>query len=380
MENKKELGIYIHIPFCKHKCIYCDFISFPDKLIYQEKYINKLLEEIENEKELFKKYKVTTIYFGGGTPSIIDSKFIINILDKLKKYIDFKDVEITIEVNPGTVNKEKLIEYFNSGINRLSIGLQTTNDKLLSELGRIHNYSEFLNTYENARKVGFKNINVDLMIGLPNQKIEDVKKSITEIINLKYGKPEHISVYSLIVEEGTKIYKLIEDKVMQLPDDELERMEYEYVKNSLELEGYIQYEISNFSLKGRKSKHNMNCWEQKEYIGFGVAAHSYIDKIRFSNTSDIESYLKLDYKKIKTVEEKQNKIEEEKEYMLIGLRKLEGITISKFKEKFGENPIYLFRKEIEKLVEEELLIVDLDNIKLTRKGLDFANLVWEEFI
>lgn len=384
-----ELGIYIHIPFCMQKCLYCDFVSFPNKLELQEKYVNKLIEEIEHEKELFKQYKVTTIYIGGGTPSTIESKYIRQILEKIKENINImgingenkgEKIEVTIEVNPGAVTRQKLLEYRQSGVNRLSIGLQSTNNELLKEIGRIHTYEDFVQTYELATEVGFENINVDLMIGLPNQTIQDIKDILKKIIHIEPQKPQHISVYSLIVEPETPIEKLIESGVMTLPTDEEERKQYQYVKNMLELEGYKHYEISNFALNGKESKHNTNCWKQKEYIGFGVAAHSYIDKKRFSNTENMEEYLKEDWRKIKTVHEVQIQEEQEKEYMLLGLRQLDGVKVSEFKAKFGKNPIFTFRKELEKLVSEGLLEINLDVIRLTRKGLDLANLVWEEFV
>ena len=374
-----ELGIYIHIPFCKQKCTYCDFISFPNQEEKQEKYIQKLLEEIEQNKELISKYQVTTIYIGGGTPSYINSSNIVQIINTIQKNIKEKieEMEVTIEVNPGTVTKQKLNDYKKSGINRLSIGLQTTNDELLKTIGRIHNYKEFLNTYQLAREVGFENINVDLMIGLPNQTIKDIKDSLKKVIDLK---PEHISIYSLIVEPNTPMEKMIEEKTLVLPTEEEERKQYHYVKNQLELHGYEHYEISNFAIPKKQAKHNLNCWEQKEYIGFGISAHSYINKKRYSNTENLEEYLKGDIEQTKTIHETQEIEDQKKEYILLGLRKLQGVQIVKFKEKFGENPLFIFRKEIEKLVEQGLIEVDLDNILLTQKGLDFANLVWEEFI
>ncbi len=376
MKNK-EMGIYIHIPFCKQKCYYCDFTSFCGKDNLIEKYVEALKKEIELENI---KSKITTVYIGGGTPSYIDSKYIKQIINKVKEKNISSSAEITIEVNPGTVTEEKLRDYKDCGINRLSIGLQTTQDVLLKEIGRIHDFAEFLNTYQLARKIGFNNINVDLILGLPNQRIVDLKESLSKIIELN---PEHISVYSLIVEENTPISKMIEKRELVLPDEELERNMYWYVKNTLELEGYEHYEISNFARSGYCSKHNMNCWEQQEYIGFGIAAHSYRDITRYSNTENIEEYIenintgKIDHNKI--IHEIQKEDDTKKEYMLLGLRKIKGIQISDFKNKFGDNPIYLYRSELKKLVDEKLIKVDENDIKLTAKGLDLANLVWEEF-
>ena len=410
MENR-ELGIYIHIPFCQHKCDYCDFISFSNKQDFIENYVEAVKKEINNyfkDKTLLETYTITTIYIGGGTPSYIDSKYICEIMEVLENNlkqnkVKLEDMEITIEVNPGTVNKEKLEQYRKAKINRLSIGLQSTNNEMLKQIGRIHTYEQFLETYQMAKEVGFENINVDLMIGLPNQTIEDIKRSLKEVVQLQ---PSHISVYSLIVEEGTVIAQKIENHQLQEMDEELERNMYWYVKNTLELNGYTHYEISNFAKEGKESKHNMNCWRQKEYIGIGLAAHSYLNDIRYTNVAEIEQYsirmdklnekiinhilelpnkngktnLKEEIETIYEIEEVQDVEDRKKEYMLLGLRTIEGVSISKFKEKYIDNPIFLFRKELEKLVEEKLVVIDGDDIKLTNKGLDLANLIWEEFI
>lgn len=414
MENK-ELGIYIHIPFCQHKCDYCDFVSFSNKQEFIENYIETVKKEINNyfrDKTLLETYTVTTIYIGGGTPSYINSKYICGIMHVLEEnlkdnMVKMEDMEITIEVNPGTVNKEKLEQYRKAKINRLSIGLQSTNNEMLKQIGRIHTYEQFLETYQMAKEVGFDNVNVDLMIGLPNQTIEDIKRSLEEVIQLH---PAHISVYSLIVEEGTVMAQKIENHQLEEMDEELERNMYWYVKNTLELNGYTHYEISNFAKEGKESKHNLNCWRQKEYIGIGLNAHSYLNYVRYTNTSEMKQYitrmnnlneqivkdileLSNNKKKKANVEENEKHIEtvyeieevqeleeRKREYMLLSLRTIEGVSISKFKEKYIDNPIFLFRKELEKLVEEKLVMIDGDDIRLTNKGLDLANLVWEEFI
>ena len=374
----KEIGIYIHIPFCIKKCEYCDFVSYCNKKEYVPQYINALKKEIKNN--INKEYKITTIYIGGGTPSSIEEHYIADIIETIKLNMneenlkDFENIEVTIEVNPGTVNKEKLQVYKKIGINRLSIGLQETHNELLKSIGRIHTYEEFIKTYKLARKIGFNNINVDLMIALPNQTIQDIKENLEKITKLN---PEHISVYSLILEEGTPFYNKYNENKIKLPDEELERNMYWYVKNTLENNGYMHYEISNFSKKGFESKHNMNCWNQEEYLGFGLAAHSYNNRIRYSNTNSIEEYIKGSNK---IIHEEQTLEDMQKEYMLLGLRKIEGINIQKFKNKFAQNPIFIFKEQLNKLVDEELIIVDGNEIKLTNKGLDLANIVWEEFV
>ena len=388
--DKKELGIYVHIPFCKRKCKYCDFVSFENHDEFFKKYIDKVIEEIDYcfQKESFKynelnlgmlsQTKVNTIYFGGGTPSIINEKYIGQILEKIKEMFDIcSDTEITIEINPGTISKEKLEYYKSIGINRLSIGLQSAENRLLSLIGRIHSYEEFLDAYKLARECGFENINVDLMLALPTQTVDELVQSLIKVINLS---PEHISLYSLILEEGTKLEKEINEGKLFLVSDELERKMYWKSKKMLEKNKYAQYEISNFSKKGYESKHNMNCWNQNEYIGFGVAAHSYINDIRFSNECDFDKYLSESFDESFSINEKQTIEDKVKEYMMLGFRKMDGIRISKFEEKFGINPLLAFRFEIEKLVKQDLIEIDLDNIKLTQKGLDFANTVFEEFV
>ncbi len=377
MKNK-EIGVYVHIPFCKQKCYYCDFVSYSNKDSLIEDYIKALKKEIKLQNI---QSQITTIYIGGGTPSYIESKYIKQIIEEIKNKDVAKEAEITIEVNPGTVTKEKLEDYKKCGINRLSIGLQSAQDSILKQLGRIHNFEQFLETYKMARKVGFKNINVDLMLGIPNQRIKDLKESLEEVIKLK---PEHISVYSLIVEDGTPIANKIQKCEMELPDEDTERNMYWYVKNSLELNGYRHYEISNFAKKGYESRHNVNCWNQSQYYGFGVASHSYRDITRYSNTENIKEYIKnikaerLDRNRI--IHEIQNEDDTKKEYMLLGLRQIDGIQISEFKNRFGDNPIYLFRNQLKKLTDEKLIVVDEDYIKLTNRGIDLANLVWEEFV
>ena len=389
--EEKEIGLYVHMPFCKQKCYYCDFVSYANKYNIVDRYIQCLKKEIiqyANENKIMskhgleQKYVIKTIYIGGGTPSSIDELYIINILQKIKENFQIKnDAEITIEVNPGTVNKEKLETYREIGINRLSIGLQAVQDEILKSIGRIHTFKDFENTYKYAREVGFNNINVDLMINLPNQTLDNVKESVKAILNLK---PEHISVYSLILEEDTKLYEMVKSKQVALEPEEVERQMYWYVKETLEKYKYIQYEISNFAKSGFQSQHNIDCWNQEEYIGVGIAASSFIENKRYSNISNLEEYMdniesgmpnkNLILDEVLDFESKMN------EFMMLGLRTIQGVNIKKFEQKFKINPIIKYCKILEKLNHEGLIEIDANNIKLSNKGIDLANVVWEEFV
>lgn len=387
----KNIGLYIHIPFCKRKCYYCDFCSFDNKkegIPEYFKYLNQELKEvgqgIKEGAEAGNNDDVTidTIYIGGGTPSYVDTRFIEEIMQNVKKNFEIaEDAEITIEINPGTVDEKKLKIYKKIGINRCSIGMQATSDELLETIGRIHNKEQFMNTYELARKAGFNNINIDFIIGLPKQNMED----IDEMLNLvKILQPEHISMYSLILEEDTKLKEKIDNGILELPDDELERQMYWKAKNELQSMGYKHYEISNFAKVGYEAKHNLNCWDQKEYIGFGIGAHSYTDNVRYSNISNLDEYIE-NYRKDKQednilVHEKQDIESQMKEYIMLGLRKIDGISCSKFNSKFNKDVFDVFGDEIQELLKQDLIEVSCDCIKLTNKGIDFANLVWQEFV
>ena len=377
----ERFGIYIHIPFCVKKCSYCDFVSFCSDEKKWEQYTNAVVCEIENKK-IENSKKVTTIYIGGGTPSLIPENYIVKIINTVKSRFKIEEsAEITIEVNPGTVTEKKLVAYKNVGINRISIGLQSAEDRILKLIGRIHNYQTFLSTYNLTRNIGFENINVDLMLAIPTQTKEELLNTLNKVIELK---PNHISLYSLIVEENTEIKKALEVGKLEYVDEKVEREMYWKTKRILEKNGYFHYEISNFAKRGFESKHNMDCWNQEEYIGFGIAAHSYINNKRFSNISNLEEYIKNineeNFEKNIELHENQTKQDKMKEYMMIGLRKIDGISISEFERRFRISPLFYFRFEIDKLVKENLLEVDLDYIKLTKKGLDFANIVFEEFI
>ena len=354
-------SVYVHIPFCKQKCLYCDFNSFDNKEDLIEKYFGALIKEI-------KLYKIDneleTIYIGGGTPSFPNEKYIEELLSNLPKA-----KEITLELNPGTITESKLLKYKEIGINRLSIGLQAIQDSILKEIGRIHTFKEFDEVFSLARKVGFDNINVDLMHGLPNQKLTDFKESVDYLVKLN---PEHISCYSLILHDN--IFK-------NLPEDEEEREMYYYAKNELTKNGYEHYEISNFAKAGKKSNHNLVYWNQEEYIGVGAGASSYMDNKRYTNIGGIEEYIERinNNESVNIIEEEQTKEDKLKEYIILQLRLIKGLNIEKTNKKFNIDFLSLYEKQIKKLKDLKLIKVE-ESIYLTDKGLDLANIVWEEFV
>lgn len=386
----REMGIYVHIPFCQKKCAYCDFCSYENQTDLIDGYMNYVLKEIQETAEgtqmdcqakLVEPLQISSIYIGGGTPSFIPAHWITQIMDAIRKGFSVKkDVEISMEANPGTLDKSKLETYLAAGINRLSIGVQSTNNHLLKKLGRIHTYEQFLENYKLARQVGFQNINLDFMIGLPDQSLFDIKQMVQEIQHLQ---PEHVSVYSLILEENTKMMKEYQNGKIKLPSDELEREMYWYTKKHLEQLGYQHYEISNFAKKGYWCQHNLDCWNQKEYMGFGVSAHSYTDLARYSNIEDIPLYIQ-NFQKGEEVDnivihEVQKQDDQMKEYMMLGFRKLNGIDGEDFYQKFHQNMWEIFADELSELWNEGLITIKNDQVFLTNKGLDLANLVFEAF-
>lgn len=371
-------GIYIHIPFCKSKCYYCDFVSFCDKDDYIDSYFNALIKEIKLKKNILRDKEVDTIYIGGGTPSVVDDRYIEKLLDYIKNNFNIKkDAEITIEVNPQTIDQNKAKAYKAYGINRVSVGLQAVQDNLLKKIGRIHSFSDFKKTYDILKKIGFDNINVDLMFSLPSQSIDDLIKSVEYVTDLDIT---HISLYSMILEEGTKLYEVYQKNNMT-PDDELDRKMYYIAREILEKKGFYQYEISNFAKKGFMSKHNYNCWNYEEFIGFGLNAGSFYNDIILKNTSDLELYIN-NLKENKSVVEETNELsnrEKIENYIMLSLRKNEGIDIEKINDRFGINFLKEFEKTIDDLKKEKLIEIKEGKIKLTYKGMDFSNYVIEEF-
>lgn len=369
------ISLYIHIPFCRQKCLYCDFPSFSGKENFMYEYILALCKEINFKVNK----KVNTIFIGGGTPTYLTLEclnILKNSIDNLDKDENF---EFTVEGNPDSFSKEKL-EFFKSmGVNRLSIGLQAWQNNLLKKIGRIHNREQFINTYNEARKIGFNNINVDLMMGLPNQSLNDFKETLNEVIKLN---PEHISCYSLIVEEGTVFYDMDRKGKLNLPDEDDIVAMYDFCVNFLKDNGYLQYEISNFSKKNLECKHNLTYWNLKDYIGCGSGAHSYIEGLRYKNYDDIEKYINMINKnKNAVIEEYKNTIEDEmEEFMFLGLRKIEGISIKDFKNRFKIDIYDIYKDVIEKFVKRNLLIINKDRIYLSYEGVKLSNQVMCEFI
>lgn len=445
-----NLSLYIHIPFCVRKCNYCDFLSAPCDEETRQKYVDALCKEIAQRTEQFKNKKVDTIFFGGGTPSILEARQISKIMSALRnEFHILPDAEISMEMNPGTVNREKLGAYKELGINRLSIGLQSANNEELRVLGRIHTWEDFLQTWNLVREAGFSNVNIDLMSALPGQTLESYEETLEKVLALK---PEHISAYSLIVEDGTLFYEWfgneselekdrfgqqVEKKDVQisskmeidiankkLPDEITDRQMYELTKQLLEEQGYFRYEISNYALKGYECRHNIGYWKRKEYLGLGLGAASLLFKdcdvdvkkqiqkstdrspainIRCNNVTDLQTYLEVGSEQHSMTDEsckkkqtdgyvkKQDWIEEQnelsltdqmEEFMFLGLRMMEGISLIEFEKQFGKSLQEVYGTQIEKLQKQGLLKFNKENERyaLTKKGIDVSNQVFVEFI
>lgn len=384
-KEKKNLGIYLHIPFCMKKCHYCDFLSAPADENTKERYIEALKKEIFLYREDLKENIISTIFLGGGTPSLLKEKQIKEILDAIfETYFVQEGAEITIEANPETLTKEKLKIYKEVGINRLSIGLQSTEEEQLKRLGRIHTYEKFLESYTLAREVGFENINVDLMSALPFQTKEEWEETLRKIVNLN-PKPEHISAYSLIIEEGTKFFKIKEQ--LSFPDEEEDRQMYWKTKEFLEREGYHRYEISNYALPEKESRHNQTYWTLGEYLGLGLGAASYWNGSRFKNTENLQEYFAFfENNMIKEPSELQKEVhilsKEEKmeEFMFLGLRRMKGISEKRFLNLFQKDIMEVYREKIEKGVQIGVLWRKDGRIGLTERGIDISNMVLTEFL
>ncbi len=374
------LGLYIHVPFCVQKCNYCDFNSFKIKGNDKKEYLNAIEKEMKLYSDEFKNKQFDRVFFGGGTPSILNIEELKRLVGSVFKNFNIKETaEVSMECNPGTINKEKLIHMKELGINRLSIGLQAIQNHHLKYIGRIHSYEEFEKNYLEAKEVGFDNINIDLMYALPNHKKEEWKESLDKIISLN---PSHISAYSLILEEGTKLHEMYDNEEFSLLDEDTDIEMYNYTINKLKENGYNQYEISNYSKEYKECKHNIIYWKCDNYLGLGPGASGYIGDIRYNNISDLNEYNHKISQNIKPIEEETILSEKDKieEFIFMGLRMNEGISLKVFKERFNISIEDIYKEPIEKLIASKLLELDKDNLKLTQKGREISNTVFIEFI
>lgn len=373
------LELYIHIPFCVRKCNYCDFLSFPAGEEVREAYCRALLEEIRRTAAFLKDnciLPVTSIFFGGGTPSVLQGDQISRILGCLRQEFPIEaDAEISIEANPGTMDESKLDCWREAGINRLSIGLQSTDDFLLATLGRIHSFRQFEENYHLAREMGFDNINVDLMSALPGQTLEDYRETLRIVTGLR---PEHISSYSLIIEEGTPLAKNRELLGM-LPDEDTDRKMYELTKEYLGSCGYHRYEISNYALPGKECRHNKGYWEGIPYLGFGLGASSYYNHARFSNTTDLKEYLKNSFTPFekRADYEKQTLRQEMEDWVIFGLRMTRGISVKEFEKRFERQFEEVYGNVIREYEDMGLFCLSDGRVKLTDRGIDVSNIIFE---
>lgn len=403
MMNKKKLEIYVHIPFCAKKCAYCDFLSFPGNMRMRREYTDKLLEEIRIQSSFVREYQIDTIFLGGGTPSILDAADITAIMGALKEHYDIApDAEVTIEVNPGTVKMEGLAAYREAGINRVSMGLQSADDTELRYLGRIHTYDEFLKSFQRVRMAGFTNVNVDLISAIPGQTPESWRNTLKKTAMLK---PEHISAYSLIVEERTPYYdrygghvemegyemspeeRRILMALPDLPDEDTEREMYYMTRNCLGEQGYERYEISNYARPGFECRHNVGYWTGTGYLGLGLGASSYLEGCRFHNTSDFQSYVsahiddKAEFNQTLRQDFEQLSVKSKmEEFMFLGLRLTRGVSAEGFITRFGQSIRNVYGGVIDKLEREGLLEHKNGYYRLTERGLDLSNYAMSLFL
>ena len=383
---KSELSIYVHIPFCVRKCLYCDFLSFNAGSDVVEGYFCALKKELSLAAEDYRDYEVISVFIGGGTPSFVDSAYIVELVALIKeRYAVRQDAEITIEANPASAMYEKLVDYRRAGINRLSIGAQSLNDEELKRLGRVHDSRMFFETFENARKAGFDNINIDVMSALPGQSLESYMETLRRVTDLH---PEHISAYSLIVEEGTPFF----DMELDLPNEETDRLMYHETLRHLSECGYHRYEISNYALgSAYECRHNKVYWQRGNYLGVGIGAASMVENERWSNTRDIKEYVaamsgdqmeNCIFDRIRLNREELDTTAQMEEFMFLGLRLTEGVSTARFRELFGKEITEVYGKVIAKY--EKLGLLEMvpmtGHLRLTEKGLDVSNTVMADFL
>lgn len=382
-----QLELYFHIPFCLRKCHYCDFLSASSDELTKDAYMKALMDETMKRSGECAAYRVVSIFIGGGTPSVVKAEHIRELLDIVREHYFLEPTaEITVEVNPGTVDEQKLSVYREAGVNRLSIGLQSALDKELQILGRIHSCEQFLKTYEDARKVGFQNINVDVMSALPGQTNESYRKTLEFVTGL-HPLPEHISAYSLILEEGTVLYRQWEEGRITLPEEEAERAMYEMTERFLAEFGYHRYEISNYAREGYECRHNLGYWKRTQYLGFGIGAASLMRECRFRNGDSLKQYLS-DPCGCRTEFQQLSEREQMEEFMFLGLRCMKGVSLAAFQKKFTVRPEQVYQEVIEK--NQRLGLLGVREVKddkesdvyyyLTPKGIDLSNQVMADFL
>ncbi len=378
--EKNELELYFHIPFCRKKCLYCDFLSAPAEEETKKKYMGALLAETAGSAFQYADYRVATIFIGGGTPSVVSEDEIACLLGAVRSnYQVTQNAEVTIEVNPGTDASGKLSCYRQAGINRLSIGLQSADNGELAALGRIHTWEQFVHTYEEARKNGFTNINVDIMSALPGQDIRGYRKTLEKVLAL-VPPPEHISAYSLILEEGTPLYDSYEKGELKLPDEDEDRLMYQETKRIFAQNGYDRYEISNYAKKGYECRHNCGYWQRKNYAGFGIGAASMVGNVRFRNGTDLRRYLSSPLECREDIQPlcRQEQMEE---FMFLGLRMTEGVSMEEFERLFGCTAEAVYGDVMKKNMDDGLLQEKCGRrIALTDRGMDLSNYVMAQFL
>jgi oxygen-independent coproporphyrinogen-3 oxidase len=380
MSPMTKTGLYIHVPFCSSKCNYCDFNSYAGRLDVAENYFEALKKEIELYANTIRDNLIDTIFIGGGTPSCVNQKYISEVLNLCKLKFNISETcEISTESNPGTLDIEKLTAYRRSGINRISIGLQAYQSKLLKYLGRRHSTDDFITSVELAKKAGFININADVIFGIPGQTMEDWVETLKVLVELDIT---HISAYSLKIEEGTKFGDMLESGELTQVEDELDRNMYHYAIDFLKENGFMQYELSNFAKEGYQCKHNLTYWKCVDYLGLGAGAHSLLEGERFSNKYTIESYINSIEKGLKPVEEsyKLEFSDRVSEYMFLGLRLNQGVNNSEFKKLFGQDMFNMYEESFKELQQKKLIEICGERVSLTPLGLDLANQVFMKFV
>jgi oxygen-independent coproporphyrinogen-3 oxidase len=367
--SSPPIGLYVHVPFCVSKCAYCDFASHPGREADMPRYVDAVVREIVRRSEETGHPQADTIFFGGGTPSILGAEYIVRILDALfDSFLIEEDAEITCECNPGTVQLSWAHALHKAGVNRLSLGAQARQSRLLRLLGRIHDWEQVVASVEIARAAGFENINLDLMFGLPSQSARDWRETLDAAIALA---PTHLSCYGLIVEEGTPISRDMAAGKLSLPDEETEREMYELARQTLAAHGFHQYEISNFALEGRECRHNVGCWTRVPYLGFGCAAHSFFDECRASNPANLDAYLSGEAPKFERITKEEARFES----LMLGLRMTAGVKDADFARMHGLTIRKAFSEKLEQPIADGLLQWHEGSLRLTRLGMDLQNAV-----